>query len=216
MTAIAAAPGATVPRGSLVASHAERSHRVPVPAAGLPRDGDHHLLPARVPDLDVLHGLRPEEPEGGGARAELVGLDNYGRILDNNIVIPNFDFLRILVFNLWWALSNVVIHVVLGVAIALAPEHQGPEVQAVLPGDLHPAGGHPADHRRDGLAEPVRPDPRRGQPGDQRHDRRACSSSRRSTIDWLKRPTRSSARPAHPAAGLLRPARRRTCGSAGR
>src|SRR3954466_16400841 len=31
----------------------------------------------------------------------LVGLDNYFRILDNNIVIPNFDFLRILVFNLW-------------------------------------------------------------------------------------------------------------------
>src|SRR5712671_8043173 len=29
-----------------------------------------------------------------------VGLQNYGRILDNNIVIPNFDFLRILVFNL--------------------------------------------------------------------------------------------------------------------
>ena len=48
-----------------------------------------------------------------------VGLENYLRILDNNIVIPNFDFLRILVFNLFWALSNVVLHVVLGVAIAL-------------------------------------------------------------------------------------------------
>ena len=32
--------------------------------------------------------------------------------------IPNFDFLRILIFNLFWAFSNVVIHVVLGVAIA--------------------------------------------------------------------------------------------------
>src|ERR1700675_296419 len=42
---------------------------------------------------------------------DYVGLDNYGRILDNNIVIPNFDFLRILVFNLFWAFSNVVIHV---------------------------------------------------------------------------------------------------------
>src|SRR6476469_9073921 len=38
-----------------------------------------------------------------------VGFQNYQRILDNNIVIPNFDFLRILVFNLFWAFSNVVI-----------------------------------------------------------------------------------------------------------
>jgi arabinogalactan oligomer/maltooligosaccharide transport system permease protein len=48
-----------------------------------------------------------------------VGIDNYLRILQNNIVIPNFDFLRILTFNLFWAFSNVVIHVILGVAIAL-------------------------------------------------------------------------------------------------
>ncbi len=48
-----------------------------------------------------------------------VGIDNYLRILQNNIVIPNFDFMRVLVFNLWWALSNVVIHVILGVLIAL-------------------------------------------------------------------------------------------------
>lgn len=55
----------------------------------------------------------------------VIGLDNYARILDNNIVIPNFDFLRILVFNLFWAFSNVVIHVVLGVAIALLLNVQG-------------------------------------------------------------------------------------------
>jgi arabinogalactan oligomer/maltooligosaccharide transport system permease protein len=48
-----------------------------------------------------------------------VGLQNYQRILDNNIVLPNFDFVRILVFNLFWALSNVVIHLILGVAVAL-------------------------------------------------------------------------------------------------
>src|SRR5664279_2079441 len=48
-----------------------------------------------------------------------VGLQNYGRILDNNIVLPNFDFVRILVFNLFWAFSNVVIHLVIGVTIAL-------------------------------------------------------------------------------------------------
>jgi arabinogalactan oligomer/maltooligosaccharide transport system permease protein len=50
---------------------------------------------------------------------DLVGFDNYKRILNNDIVIPNFDLVRILVFNLFWALSNVVIHVVVGVAIAL-------------------------------------------------------------------------------------------------
>ena len=54
-----------------------------------------------------------------------VGLQNYQRILDNNIVIPNFDFLRILVFNLFWAFSNVVIHVVLGVMIALVLNTKG-------------------------------------------------------------------------------------------
>jgi arabinogalactan oligomer/maltooligosaccharide transport system permease protein len=61
-----------------------------------------------------LKNLRPTAPG-----PNIVGFDNFTRILDNNIVIPNFDFVRILVFNLWWALSNVVIHVVLGVAIAL-------------------------------------------------------------------------------------------------
>lgn len=54
-----------------------------------------------------------------------IGIDNYVRILQNNIVIPNFDFLRILVFNLWWAFSNVVIHVILGVAIALILNTKG-------------------------------------------------------------------------------------------
>ena len=61
-----------------------------------------------------LKNLRPGAP--GPA---IVGLKNFARILDNNIVIPNFDFLRILTFNLFWAFSNVIIHVVLGVAIAL-------------------------------------------------------------------------------------------------
>jgi len=61
-----------------------------------------------------LKNLRP-----GAPGANIVGFQNFTRILDNNIVIPNFDFLRILTFNLFWAFSNVIIHVVLGVAIAL-------------------------------------------------------------------------------------------------
>ena len=61
-----------------------------------------------------LKNLRPTAPG-----PNIVGLDNFARILNNNIVIPNFDFLRVLTFNLFWAFTNVVIHVVLGVAIAL-------------------------------------------------------------------------------------------------
>jgi arabinogalactan oligomer/maltooligosaccharide transport system permease protein len=61
-----------------------------------------------------LKNLRPTAPP-----ADFVGIDNFVRILDNNIVIPNFDFVRILTFNLFWAFTNVIVHVVLGVAIAL-------------------------------------------------------------------------------------------------
>ncbi len=67
-----------------------------------------------------LTNLRPTSPA-----PPYVGLDNYIRILNNNIVLPNFDFVRILTFNLFWAFTNVVIHVVLGVAIAILLNAQG-------------------------------------------------------------------------------------------
>ncbi len=57
--------------------------------------------------------------------APWVGLDNYVRIIQNNLAIPNFFFVRQVIFNLWWALSNVAIHVVLGVAIALLLNARG-------------------------------------------------------------------------------------------
>ena len=72
--------------------------------------------------------------------------------------IPNFEFVRLVLFNLWWALSNVVVHVVIGVADRGRPQHPGPAVPGHLPGPVHPAGRHPADHRGHGLAEHVRPD----------------------------------------------------------
>jgi arabinogalactan oligomer / maltooligosaccharide transport system permease protein len=55
----------------------------------------------------------------GKTPPNLVGIKNYTDILQSELNIPNFEFVRMLFFNLWWALSNVVIHVVLGVAIAL-------------------------------------------------------------------------------------------------
>jgi len=61
----------------------------------------------------------------GAPNPNIVGFDNYARILDNNIVLPNFDFLRVLVFNLFWAFSNVILHVVLGVAVALVLNVEG-------------------------------------------------------------------------------------------
>jgi arabinogalactan oligomer/maltooligosaccharide transport system permease protein len=55
----------------------------------------------------------------GKVAPNLVGLDNYINIAQSKLNIPNFEFVRLLFFNLWWAFSNVVIHVVLGVGIAL-------------------------------------------------------------------------------------------------
>ena len=55
----------------------------------------------------------------------MVGLDNYVRIATSQLQIPNFEFLRLVLFNLWWAFSNVVIHVVLGVIIAVVLNTRG-------------------------------------------------------------------------------------------
>lgn len=54
-----------------------------------------------------------------------VGLQNYIDIAESKLAIPNFEFLRLVLFNLWWALSNVVIHVVLGVAVAVILNAKG-------------------------------------------------------------------------------------------
>ncbi len=56
---------------------------------------------------------------------EFVGLDNYVRIAGSKLQIPNFEFLRLVLFNLWWALSNVVVHVILGVLVAVLLNTKG-------------------------------------------------------------------------------------------
>lgn len=63
-------------------------------------------------------------PPRGEAPA-YVGIDNYVRVLTTDLNIPNYDFLRIITFNLFWAFSNVIIHVVLGVLIAVLLNTQG-------------------------------------------------------------------------------------------
>jgi arabinogalactan oligomer/maltooligosaccharide transport system permease protein len=57
--------------------------------------------------------------------AEFVGLDNYIRIAESRLAIPNFEFIRLVLFNLWWAFSNVVVHLVIGVAIAVVLNTKG-------------------------------------------------------------------------------------------
>ncbi len=59
------------------------------------------------------------------AAPNFVGLDNYAKILRNDLALAGFNFLGTLGFNLWWALSNVIIHVVLGVLIAVVLNTEG-------------------------------------------------------------------------------------------
>jgi len=49
-----------------------------------------------------------------------VGLDNFWKILTNQLRLENYDFWRLLLFNIVWTVSNVFFHVVLGVGVALA------------------------------------------------------------------------------------------------
>jgi arabinogalactan oligomer/maltooligosaccharide transport system permease protein len=67
----------------------------------------------------TLKNLRPTNP------APWVGLENYQRIIESSLGIPNFFFVRMVIYNLWWAAANVAIHVVIGVAIALLLNAKG-------------------------------------------------------------------------------------------
>ena len=55
----------------------------------------------------------------GSAPPDIVGAKNYVDILASQLTIPNFYFLRLILYNMWWALSNVALHLVIGVGIAL-------------------------------------------------------------------------------------------------
>ncbi|MBN2045533.1 MAG: sugar ABC transporter permease [Anaerolineales bacterium] len=51
---------------------------------------------------------------------EMVGFENFIRVITSSLAIENYDFVRLLTFNIVWTISNVFFHVVLGVIIALA------------------------------------------------------------------------------------------------
>jgi arabinogalactan oligomer/maltooligosaccharide transport system permease protein len=67
-----------------------------------------------------LKNLRVDAPA-----PDWVGLGNYLSILLNDISLSNFDFGRTLFFNLFWTFSNVIIHVTLGILIAVALNTEG-------------------------------------------------------------------------------------------
>ncbi len=62
--------------------------------------------------------LRPETWEQFAP--DFVGLSNFVKIITSDLAIENYDFGRLLLFNVTWTFTNVILHVVLGVLIALA------------------------------------------------------------------------------------------------
>jgi arabinogalactan oligomer/maltooligosaccharide transport system permease protein len=50
---------------------------------------------------------------------QMVGLDNFVKVLTSSLAIENYDFVRLLGFNIVWTFSNIVFHVGLGIIIAL-------------------------------------------------------------------------------------------------
>lgn len=48
-----------------------------------------------------------------------VGFQNYIDIITGGLPVQNFEFFRVLVYNLWWAITNVMLHVPAGVLIAV-------------------------------------------------------------------------------------------------
>ncbi len=50
---------------------------------------------------------------------EIIGFENFSRILRSDLNIATYDFPRILGFNVTWTVINVVFHVGLGLAIAM-------------------------------------------------------------------------------------------------
>ncbi len=61
----------------------------------------------------------------GSAPPAWVGVQNYIDIISSELSIPNYNFVRLLLYNLVWAFSNVIIHVILGVGIALLLHTKG-------------------------------------------------------------------------------------------
>lgn len=60
-----------------------------------------------------------------GRAPDFVWFDNFVRIFRNELGLANFNFWRTLGFNITWTIANVVLHVVIGVAVALLLNRKG-------------------------------------------------------------------------------------------
>ena len=67
---------------------------------------------------DLRYGLASPE-------LNFIGIKNYIDILTGKLPVQNFDFVRVLVFNFWWAITNVMLHVPAGVVIAVLLNTKG-------------------------------------------------------------------------------------------
>jgi arabinogalactan oligomer/maltooligosaccharide transport system permease protein len=54
-----------------------------------------------------------------------IGVQNYIDIITGGLPVQNFEFFRVLTYNIWWALTNVLVHVPAGVLIAVLLNTQG-------------------------------------------------------------------------------------------
>ncbi len=61
---------------------------------------------------DLLKGL-------ASTNLHQVGLKNYIDIFTGGLPVQNFAFFRVLIYNFWWAITNVMVHVPAGVLIAV-------------------------------------------------------------------------------------------------
>ena len=85
-----------------------------------------------------------------------VGIQNYIKILTGDLAIENYNFGRLLAFNITWTVVNVVFHVTLGVLIAMALNEKFLIGRRVYRALVRPAVGYPGLHRRPDLEEHVR------------------------------------------------------------
>jgi len=67
---------------------------------------------------DLRYGLASPE-------LNFIGFQNYIDILTGGLPVQNFEFFRVLIYNFWWALTNVMVHVPAGVLIAVLLNTQG-------------------------------------------------------------------------------------------
>ncbi len=61
---------------------------------------------------DLLLGL-------SSPKLHWIGIQNYVEIFTGGLPVQNFEFFRVLIYNFWWAITNVAVHVPAGILIAV-------------------------------------------------------------------------------------------------